>query len=94
MITRIERDDRVLSVDHVHARRFDDELVILDLNGGSYYAMNAVGARIWEEFQAGNTPAQVAEALVLAYQVDYERAVNDCVEVANQLFERGLIRRR
>ncbi len=30
---------------HVHARRFDDEVVVLDLGAGEYYSLDAVGSR-------------------------------------------------
>jgi hypothetical protein len=93
-MTGIAQDEAVFPVAHVHARRFDDEFVILDLSGGSYYALNAVGAHIWEGLLAGGTPAQVARSLTTRYQVDYETAVNDCVTLADELLARGLLRRK
>jgi Coenzyme PQQ synthesis protein D (PqqD) len=88
------KDESLVPVENVHGRRFDDELVILDLPGGSYYALNAVGAFVWEGLGAGGTPAQVAESLTARYQVDFERAVNDCVALADELVARGLLRRK
>jgi hypothetical protein len=94
MTRGVDKDEIVFAVENVHGRRFDDELVILDLTGGSYYALNAVGAHVWEGLVAGRTPAQVAESVTARYQVDYERAVNDCVALADELVARGLLRRK
>jgi hypothetical protein len=94
MMGSIGKDEVILPVAHVHARRFDDEFVILDLSGGSYYALNAVGAHIWEGLLAGRTPAQVAHSLTAQYRVDYETAVNDCVALVDELLARGLLRRK
>ena len=87
-------DESLLPAAKVHARRFDDEVVILDLAGGDYYALDAVGARIWEELFAGKTPGEIARVLVSEYQVEPERASKDCLALAGELVARGLLRRR
>jgi hypothetical protein len=94
MTRGIGKDETILPAENVHGRRFDDDLVILDLPGGSYYALNAVGAQVWEGLLAGRTPAEVAQSLTARYQVDYETAVNDCVTLADELIARGLLRRK
>ncbi len=92
MSGRIEQHDEVEPIEEVHARRFDDELVLLDLADGEYYALNAVGAVIWEGFAARKTPAEVARVLTEKYEVSYEQAVLDCLSLASELVERKLLR--
>ncbi|HEY8088317.1 MAG TPA: PqqD family protein [Polyangiaceae bacterium] len=87
-------DESLLPSAQVHGRRFDDEVVILDLAGGEYYALNAVGARIWEKLVGGSTPAEVARLLEAEFEVDYPRAVSDCLALADELVTRGILRRR
>ncbi len=89
----IGRDDVLAEVERVHARRFDDEVVVLDLNGGDYFTLNATGARIWEGLVSGRTPAQVGQDLAIEFDVEYEQAVSDCVSLAVDLVARGLMRR-
>jgi hypothetical protein len=91
---RIGRDESLVQAADVHARRFDDEIVVLDLAGGDYYALDAVGARIWEQLVGGSTPAEIARVLTLEFEVELERAVEDCVILAGELIARGLLRRR
>ena len=49
------------------ARRYNaegvDELVILDLQGGEYFALDWIGSRMWESLVAGKTPGEVAADL-------------------------------
>jgi hypothetical protein len=90
----IGQDESLLPAAEVHARRFDDEVVILDLAGGDYYALNVVGARIWDELMGGRTPAEIARVLASEFQVEPDRAMHDCLTLTDELVTRGLLRRR
>jgi Coenzyme PQQ synthesis protein D (PqqD) len=84
--------DRVVVPEHVRSRQFDDELVILDLAEGEYFSLNDVGARMWHALVAGSTPDQVAEVLVVRYEVQREALVADCLRLVDELLERGLVK--
>jgi hypothetical protein len=92
--THLEQDDRVQPIEQVHARRFDGELVLLDLAGGEYYALNAIGATIWEALTAGNTLAEVARLLTAHYDVGFDDALADCLGLTAELLDRGLVRKQ
>ena len=51
--------DRVVVGPNVHARHFDGEMVVLDLDWGDYFGLNEVGMRMWSELAVGRTPAEV-----------------------------------
>jgi hypothetical protein len=74
-----------------HARRFDGELVILDLSGGEYFALDAIGARLWDGLLAGKTAAEIAAEIVAEYSVTIEQATADLQELAEELRRRGLL---
>jgi hypothetical protein len=78
----------------VHSRRFHDEVVILDLGAGKYFALDEVGSKIWDELNAGRTLAEVVEQLVALHEVDAETARADALRLADQLLTAGLIQRR
>jgi hypothetical protein len=84
---------RAAAADEVHYRQFDDELVLLDLSGGHYFALNSVGARMWHSLVAGKSPAEVAVELAGEYDVALEQLTRDCVALADELVERGLLKR-
>jgi hypothetical protein len=76
---------------HVRWRRFDEDLVMIDLAGGEYYALDAVGARMWDLLVSGKTPTQAGLALASEYEAGQETIVSDCTRLANELIERGLL---
>jgi hypothetical protein len=67
------------------------EEVILDLNSGIYYGLNAVGASIWKLIQEPITVSEIRKAIFDEYDVDSERCENDVVRLLNELAERNLI---
>jgi hypothetical protein len=87
-------EGRVLAAAHVRWRRFADDLVMVDLEGGEYFALDAVGARMWDLLLSGDTPAQAARTLATEYDAGQEVIVRDCITLADELLERGLLVRR
>lgn len=68
-----------------------DEVAILDLKGGTYYGLDAVGARIWNLSQRPRTVREIQEVLVSEYDVDPDRCARDLIALLRRLAEEGLI---
>ena len=75
----------------VIAREVGDELVILDLAGGSYFGLDAVGTRIWQLLREGKNPAEVCEIMVDEYEVSREELERDIIILLEELLSRELI---
>jgi|HubBroStandDraft_6_1064221.scaffolds.fasta_scaffold128427_4 hypothetical protein len=88
---KAQRDDRVMVPPHVRCRQFDDEIVILDLAGGNYFALRDAGAKMWHALAAGKTPAQIAASLVGEYEVEPDALLADCLVLVDELLERRLV---
>jgi hypothetical protein len=89
------RTDLRLDVpEQVHYRQFDDEMLLLDLNRGEYYALNVVGARMWGGLAEGKTPEEIASALAGEYDVEAAVLLRDCLSLVDDLVSRGLLVRR
>jgi hypothetical protein len=84
-------DARVTAAECVRWRQFDDELVMVDLQGGEYFALNAVGARMWDLLASGKTLAETATALASEYNAGQDEILGDCTKLADELLKRGLI---
>jgi len=80
--------------DSVHARAFDEELVILDLQGGEYYALDPIGTMLWQGLASGQTIEEIAADVVREFDVTRERAIADLVALADDLLTRGLLVRQ
>ena len=78
---------------HVFAREFDGELVLLDLDGGEYFGLDAVGAAIWRSLGTTGTLDGAVRAVVTEFDVDEPRARQDVTALVAELELRGIVQR-
>jgi hypothetical protein len=87
----VDGNTRMVASEHVRYRRFDEDLVMVDLEGGEYFALDEVGARMWVLMVSGKTPAEVGMALAAEYAARESEILQDCVKLAAELLSRGLL---
>ena len=78
--------------DHVVARRVGEETVILDLQSGTYFGLDPVGARAWELIAEGRSLGAVRAAMLEEYDVDAPRLERDIRKLVEDLRAHGLVR--
>ena len=83
--------DQIIVPDEVVAREVGDETMLLDLASGTYFGLDAVGARIWQMLEAGNTPAEACDAILADYDVERSIVERDVGALLGELAERRLI---
>jgi Coenzyme PQQ synthesis protein D (PqqD) len=88
------KEERFRIAGHVHARRFDDEVVVLDLGAGEYYSLDAVGAAIWEQLKGGRSAEEIVEFLLATYEVDEPTARADALRIIEDLLAARLVERK
>jgi hypothetical protein len=76
---------------HVMARTVGKETVILDLESGTYFGLDPVGARIWQLIGAGHSVSSICEVMVEEYEVSREALEHDVLALAQELVTRKLI---
>lgn len=74
----------------VMARQVGDEIVILDLASGSYYGLDAVGARAWQLLSEGRKPLEVCDSLLAEFEVTREQLERDLEHLFSELVSKGL----
>lgn len=84
-------DDRVKSSEDVVAQKVGDEMVLLDLEAGLYYGLDAVGSRVWELLLEHGRLRVAFETLVEEYEVTPEILQQDLLHLVQELQTRGLI---
>ena len=77
----------------VMASQVDNELVMMDVERGMYYALNPVGADIWERLTEPQTVADLCAQLVQQYEVDRATCEADVLAVLNDMAGNGLLQR-
>jgi len=77
--------------DHVMARQVGDETVILDLASGTYFGLDAVGARIWQLAEEGHSVSQIVGTLLREYDATEPQLRQDVQSLLDDLVSRGLV---
>lgn len=75
----------------VYARRFGDELVLLDFARGEYFGLDEVGRVIWDACAGGAKLSDVAALLARDFEVDQETALADVCALVQTLEKDGLV---
>jgi coenzyme PQQ biosynthesis protein PqqD len=83
--TRLRHGDRVL------AQRAEDSLVLLDLEGGEYFALDEVSSRIWDLCDGTRDVASVVAALSSEYEAPLETIEEDVQELLKEMVDENLL---
>ena len=81
----------VVSDEQVHTS-LGDEAVILGLEDGVYYGLDAVGARVWTLLAEPRQVSEIVTAVTEEFDVGRERCEHDVLALLGELAERRLIR--
>jgi len=73
------------------ARQLGEETVILDLESGTYFGLDPVGARIWQLMKEGKSLAEICDVMLDEYEVSREKLERDALALAQDLEARSLI---
>ena len=87
----IGKTGRVRVRPHVFARGFDDELVLIDLQGGEYFGLDELGSRLWDGLEAAASRRARSRPTSRwdAYDVEVDVLTHDLVKLADELVSRG-----
>lgn len=72
-------------------RDLGDELLVLDTVEDRIHRLNGSAAAIWSMRREGRAPEQIAEALVEAYDVEAEVALDDVRDAVARFEALGLV---
>ena len=72
-------------------RRVGDEAVILHVPSSVYFSLNDSASFLWERLAGGETPAEAAEQLEQAYDVEAAQARRDASALLEELRGEGLL---
>lgn len=87
----ISRDTTVVRSDDFLASTVDDELVMISLEQGHYYALDDIGSRVWELLVTPMTVASLCAQLQPQFAVAPERCEADVLSFLSELREEGMI---
>jgi outer membrane protein assembly factor BamB len=75
----------------VVAETLDGEATIVDLESGTYYALNESGTFVWEELRGGSDRDSIPGSLATRYDIESSAAETAVDAIVTELLERKLI---
>lgn len=79
--------------EHVVWREVDDQIVLLDLDGSTYFRLNDSAAVLWRQIIGGADEAALPSVLVDTYSIPPERAAAEVAEFLDALEAKGMVER-
>jgi hypothetical protein len=64
---------------------------LLNTRTNKYFALEEVGARLWDLLRNGDQPRDCYQTLLAEYEVDPDELEQDLVELLNMMMENGLV---
>ncbi|MEA2427976.1 MAG: hypothetical protein QOF37_1604 [Thermoleophilaceae bacterium] len=80
-----------LRAEQIEWRVAEGEVVVLDLNDSSYFAVNKTGAELWPHLAEGSTREELIARITDRFAVDQATASRDVDEFLDSVRERGLL---
>ena len=84
-------DTSVLVPEAVIAREVDGETVLLNLDTGMYFGLDAVGTDLWRALQANGSLHDALASLEEQYDGDNAVMRADLLQLVSQMLEKGLL---
>lgn len=92
-MSTLELDDCIIRNPDLVATEMDGDLVMMSIERGEYYGLNAVASRIWELLEAPMRVKELCNQLTREFEVDGEQCRLEVMTFVNELFENEMIRR-
>ena len=90
-MTTVTLTDSVVVPEAVLCKEIDGETVVLNLDSGVYFGLDAVATDMWRGLQTGVPLNEVASTLETSYEVEPAVLRADLLQLVNQLVAKGLV---
>ena len=84
-------DSRLEVSSSVVTREIGDEMVLMDLESGTYFGLDAIGGRAWQALEDGQTIEELCAQIEREFDVSPEQLRDDMISLAKKLFEHKLV---
>jgi hypothetical protein len=86
-----EHEDRFVVNPSVVFRELDGETVLLNLDSGVYFGLDAVGTRVWTLLLEHGTTGPVCAQMEREYVVERQELERDVQRLVRELRQKGLL---
>lgn len=71
--------------------RLHDEIIMMDLDQGKYFSLNAVATQIWDFLGESKAIDEICSLLMDQYEVDLDECCKEVEEHLNEMVKLGLV---
>ncbi|MCB9556657.1 MAG: PqqD family protein [Deltaproteobacteria bacterium] len=89
--TVLSEDSIVVAATQAVSRATGDETVLLQLESGRYFSLDAIGSVIWHQLERPQCVAELRDRIVARYEVDKARCERDLLALLRELSAARLI---
>lgn len=90
-MSRVTQQSIVVASERQVSSDLGGEAVILQLESGVYFGVNAVGAAVWALLREPRSVEEIQEAILKEFAVDAERCQREVLALLRELEAEGLI---
>ena len=91
MSQKITTDTYIKRNNEVFASEIDEEIVMMNIQSGKYFGMDAIGSRIWELIDEKIRVKDIISTLLEEYDVTEEQCRKDVLDFLNELYDQQLV---
>lgn len=84
-------DTRLEVSSSVVTREVGGEIMLMDLESGTYFGLNPIGGRAWQALEDGKSIKELCEQIEGEFDVSPERLREDMLSLAQNLLEHKLV---
>jgi hypothetical protein len=85
-------DATIVATSEIVSADLDGEVVMLNVQDGTYYGLDGVGVAIWKLIQQPTPVRQILDSLLTEYQVERGSCERDLMELLKDLAVHGLVK--
>lgn len=74
------------------ASDLDGEIVMMSIENGEYYGLDAIGSRIWELIENQKKVSELCDLLIEEFEVGREQCEKDILAFLNEMVKSNLIK--
>jgi hypothetical protein len=88
---KLTQSTKIVASPNQVATEVEDQTMILDMDSGLYFGLNAVGSTVWNRIQSPSTVQQIYDAVLTEYQVDRQIVERDVNSLLEKMWQHELI---
>lgn len=87
----IQLDTTITQVKDLLSADLDDEIVMMNIERGAYYGLDAIGSHVWTLIENPISVSDLCDNLLLEFDVEPETCRQDVLIFLNRMYELGTI---